>query len=416
MRRHLRCLGHGPGSLLLGDLLTSSLLPLVMLCSMLPSSSVSEVYSNLCRASLGLVLSSWLTYITDLGPESSTSPKSISLPHLGAAALTLFLFPSSTRTNTYTIYWAIICLRPLTMCLVSRFPQSFSFGEASLICQSGLLFSASLVLKLFSLEEISMEAVIIHFVNDLQWLVDHLFESSTTVIMLLLFWVFLVVLSVSVVVLYHKQGWPVNTKTRKLFHLAVVLVYVSGLLYCPILLYLSSIAALVLMVSIEALRVSQVIPPVSYFLTEALQPFLDSKDCGSLILTNIYLLVGVSWPLWVYPASLKIQPSPLVLYSGVISVGIADSAASVIGTTVGRLRWGAGSDKTVEGSLAAIISSLGFVWALSEIWLVTVTSWSAVTMAVLGMVITEALSKQVDNLTLPLVMYGLLTFAQYKQF
>ena len=227
MRSHLRCLGHSPGSLLLGDLITSSLLPLVMLSSMLPSSSVSMVYTNLCRASLGLGLSAWLTYITDLGPDSS-SERSISLPHLGAAALTLFLFPSSTRTNTYIIYWAIICLRPFTIWLVSKFPQSFSFGEATLICQSCILVSASLLLKLFSLEEITMKAVIIQLVNDLEWLVDHLLSSSTTVILLLLFWVFLVVLSVCVVALYHQQGWIVNTKTRKLFHLAVVLVYVSG--------------------------------------------------------------------------------------------------------------------------------------------------------------------------------------------
>ena len=182
------------------------------------------------------------------------------------------------------------------------------------------------------------------------------------------------------------------------------------------LLYISSIAALVLMLAVEAVRWSKVFPPASEILTESLQPFLDSKDSGSLILTNIYLLVGVSWPLWVYPAPLVVQPSPLVLYSGVISVGIADSAASVVGSTVGRVRWGANTGKTVEGSLAAVISSLVFVWALSGVWGVTVASWGAVTMAVMGMVVTEALSMQVDNLTLPLVMYGLLTFAQYKQF
>jgi len=415
MRRHLRSLGPGASFLLLGDLITSSLLPLVMLTSMLASSYVSLVYSNLCRAGLGLGLSAWLTYITDLASETN-SQRSLSLPHLGAAALTLFLFPSSTRTNTYTIYWAIICLRPLTMWLVFKFPQSFSFGEATLICQSVILFSASLVLRLLTFEELSMKTVIIQLAKDCQWLVNHLLSYRTAVLALLVFWMVMVCLSVAVVVLYHKKGWSVNTRTRKLFHLSVVLVYVSGLLYCPMLLYISSIAAFVLMLAVEAVRCSKVFPPASDILTQSLQPFLDSKDSGSLILTNIYLLVGVSWPLWVYPAPLAVQPAPLVLYSGVISVGIADSAASVVGSTVGRIKWSAGTDKTVEGSLAAVISSLGFVWVLSDVWGVTVVSWGAVTMAVLGMVVTEALSKQVDNLTLPLVMYGLLLFAQYKQF
>jgi len=299
--------------------------------------------------------------------------------------------------------------------LVTKFPQSFSFGEATLICQSCMLVSASLVLKLFSLDQITMKSIIIQLFQDLKWTVDTLLNSASTVLFLLVFWAFLVVLAVGVVALYNRQGWPVNTKTRKIFHLAVVLVYVSGLLYSPHLLYISSIAALVLMISIEALRWSEVFPPISSFLTEILQPFLDSKDGGSLILTNIYLLVGVSWPLWVYPGSLVIQPSPLVLYSGVISVGIADSAASIVGSTIGQVRWAGGSGKTVEGSLAAVVSSLMFVYVMSEVWLVTVSSWSAVITAVLGMVITEATSRQVDNLTLPLVMYGLLTFAQYKQ-
>jgi len=415
MKKHLRNLGHGASSLFLGDLVTSSLVPMAMLTSMLASSYVSLIYSNLCRASLGLLLSAWLTYITDLGSESN-SPRSISLPHLGAAALTLFLFPSSTRTITYTIYWAIICLRPLTMCLVFKFPESFSFGEATLICQSAILFSSSLVLRFLGFEEWSMKAVIIQLVKDSQWLMNYLLLSKTTVLLLLVFWTVLVSLSVAVVVLYHSKGWTVNTRTRKLFHLSVVLVYVSGLLCCPMLLYIASIAALVLMVMVEALRWSQIFPPASNFLTKSLTPFLDSKDCGSLILTNIYLLVGVSWPLWVYPGTLTLQPSPLVLYSGVISVGIADSAASVVGSTMGRVRWSSGSDKTVEGSLAAIASSLMFVWCLAEFCQVVVVSWVAVFLAVLGMVITEALSKQVDNLTLPLVMYGVLTFAQYKQF
>ena len=232
MRSYLRPLGHSPDSFLLGDLITCSLLPLALLTSILSFSSASLVYSNLCRAGLGLGLSAWLTYITDLASESTTPTRNLSIPHFGAAALTLFLFPSSTQYNTYTIYWAIICLRPLTLWLVSKFPQSFSFGEATLICQSCLLISASLVLKTLSLDHISVQSVIIQLFQELKWLVDTLLKSWTTILLLLLFWTFLVILAVGVVVLYNKQGWPVNTKTRKLFHLAVVLVYVSGMISC----------------------------------------------------------------------------------------------------------------------------------------------------------------------------------------
>ncbi len=41
-------------------------------------------------------------------------------------------------------------------------------------------------------------------------------------------WALLACLSVAVVALYQARGWSVNTRTRKIFHLAVVLVYLSG--------------------------------------------------------------------------------------------------------------------------------------------------------------------------------------------
>ena len=41
-------------------------------------------------------------------------------------------------------------------------------------------------------------------------------------------WALLSALSVGVVALYNSRGWPVNTRTRKIFHLAILLVYTSG--------------------------------------------------------------------------------------------------------------------------------------------------------------------------------------------
>lgn len=178
------------------------------------------------------------------------------------------------------------------------------------------------------------------------------------------------------------------------------------------LLYVSSVAALSLMSLIELLRWSELSHLVSSFLTNAFQPFLDQKDSGSLILTNIYLLVGVSWPLWISSNLVTDHPAPLSLYTGVISVGIADSAASIVGSTYGRRKW-MSSEKTLEGSLAATISSLAFIWMMSSCFGVVVDSWIAVVISVLGMVSVEAISSQVDNLTLPLVMFGLLNIAEY---
>ena len=58
----------------------------------------------------------------------------------------------------------------------------------------------------------------------------------------------------------------------------------------------------------------------------------------------------------------------------------------------------------MEGSLAALVSALASVLMLSQLGGVEVTSWLPVIAASVGVSLTEALSGQVDNLTLPLVM------------
>ena len=47
----------------------------------------------------------------------------------------------------------------------------------------------------------------------------------------------------------------------------------------------------------------------------------------------------------------------MALYSGVVSLGIGDTAAAVVGTLYGRHPW-PGMKKTKEGTAAAVISQL----------------------------------------------------------
>ena len=221
------------------------------------------------------------------------------------------------------------------------------------------------------------------------------------------------IMSVAVVGVYNSKGWKVSTSTRKIFHLAIVMVYWSGLQQCHLLLLMSSYAALALMLGLEILRVSQLFPVISRYLTSKLTPFLDSKDGGQLILTNVYLLVGMSLPLWLDPAPVAAGGSSrLQLYCGLIAVGVADTAAAVLGSAVGRIRWSAASGRTVEGSCAALVSSWLTVLLLSQLGGVVVTSWTAVMAAIAAVVVTEAFSCQVDNLTLPLVMVSVLNLAE----
>ena len=88
----------------------------------------------------------------------------------------------------------------------------------------------------------------------------------------------------------------------------------------------------------------------------------------------------------------------------------------MIGSAVGRLRWSPAGGKTVEGSCAALTSCLAAVALLHQLGGVTVSSWTAVVAAAAAVTLTEALSCQVDNLTLPLVMVSVLNIAEILNF
>ena len=86
--------------------------------------------------------------------------------------------------------------------------------------------------------------------------------------------------SLALVPLYHWKNWKVTTRTRKIFHVAVLAVYTSGLAFSPLLLALASVGAALALIGLEIIRVSKVVPNVSTILTNSLQPFLDSKEGG----------------------------------------------------------------------------------------------------------------------------------------
>jgi dolichol kinase len=151
---------------------------------------------------------------------------------------------------------------------------------------------------------------------------------------------------------------------------------------------------LAVQVLLEYIRAFQ-IGPLAIYLDQAYEIFVDEKDCGKLILTNIYLLAGASLPLWLTPD--LSQTNSLILLSGVISIGIGDSAASIVGSKYGQIKL-PGCSKTLEGTLASILSQTVFIYFCQNLSLGIILSVSLASFA-------EALTNQVDNIVLPLIMY-----------
>lgn len=205
-----------------------------------------------------------------------------------------------------------------------------------------------------------------------------------------------------------------TTAIRKIFHILIVMVYVPGLVFQCQFLYVASVVIFAVFIVLETARVIKLYP-VAEVLEMSVEAFIDEKDPGKLALTPIYLLVGCSLPLWIHNSPCDLTGSAsfelLPLISGVLSIGIGDTFASVVGSKFGRHKWPK-SKKSVEGTIVSIVAQGMFIIALNSSGVVPLNSRLAAVcgIAVISNSLVEALTDQVDNLILPLITYICLTF------
>lgn len=204
-----------------------------------------------------------------------------------------------------------------------------------------------------------------------------------------------------------------NTSIRKIFHILIVLVFVPGLIYQCTFLFVASGVALATFILLELVRIMKV-KPFAEILQQAVKSFADEKDAGLVAMTPIYLLVGCSLPIWLHPCPCDLTDTAgfdlLPLMAGVISVGLGDTAASVIGSKFGRIHW-PNSIKTIEGTIAAFVVQALILPLLIYLGLVQssaliIAKYTA-TIAINSLV--ETFTDQVDNLVLPLLTFILLS-------
>lgn len=249
-----------------------------------------------------------------------------------------------------------------------------------------------------------------------EWVPVWLWELLTLTqvrLFLLGWWFFLSLFAISITTWARSKNYIPTTVLRKVYHVVITLVFLPGVLLEPAFLALASTAATMVCLLLEVVRVEE-IPPLAGIITQAFSPFLDEKDDGPLVLSHLYLLAGVSSPLWLTPCPLEVATIGevwranlvLPLLAGVLAVGVGDTAASVGGTYFGRRRW-AGTKKTVEGSLCGIVAQLVVVGVLVGAGLVelSVAGWGRLVVSTAFVAVVEALTDQVDNIVLPLLLY-----------
>ncbi|KCV67700.1 hypothetical protein, variant [Fonticula alba] len=213
----------------------------------------------------------------------------------------------------------------------------------------------------------------------------------------------------------HFHGVPIHL-IRKYFHLVAVVMFVPCYLLDPSFLQLSFGIALALLLLVEIIRHFR-FPVLGPAVDQAFGVFLDARDCGPVVLSHLYLLIGCALPVWLSPAVLldsgalsdfASSRSVLAGLSGILALGVGDTAASAFGLSFGRHRW-PGSRKTIEGTLGGLLSTLLTV-ALSAVafGFVSFSSshWSLYSTALAFSALLEALTFQNDNLIVPLYLFS----------
>ena len=121
-----------------------------------------------------------------------------------------------------------------------------------------------------------------------------------------------------------------------------------------------------------------------------------------LQVSHFSLLVGMAAPVWLCTAADTQPNSPRLAaaFSGIVVLGIADSAASALGRRFGRHSV-LGTRKTIEGTVGGIVCN-SIAWCLLSAFLESKRTFNSFVYASVASCVLEAATTQLDNIFLPL--------------
>jgi len=377
------------GSPLFPSALTASLvLALPFLCSnsavstldfrLNPTIPLSVVFalSRVLRAPLAalacaVAMALWsLTALVTCAPASFTRGEFCLVSVLsGLPVHALWLVQGVPRFSALYVLFGVICL---TLSLVGRMP----------LCV--LIAAVPVVLTL----------------RDLRMVVG--FVLSTGRVMLLLYCAVVCVAFVLASVFWSGLGRLPLIVQRKFFHLMALLVLVPPVVVDCELLRLCICGAVFAFLVVGSARVVR-FPFVAGWIETYVAGFTDERDGGELILTHLFLLLGLGVPVLVCGAGVPGAAS--VRASGISVLAVGDACASVMGVRFGKHKW-PGSKKSVEGTVGAFLGTwlCMIVVELCHRLELTLVSCLALALPAFVGAIDEAFTLQIDNLTLPFVM------------
>ncbi|KAJ8470505.1 hypothetical protein OPV22_024848 [Ensete ventricosum] len=313
--------------------------------------------------------------------------------------LGLFLLPAFYKI----VLRGWFCLKNL------RKPEaSIANGGSHSAVESSIIFYASLSVMLTILIPIWMCVVQDFDVHPIKWVLTFVFTDPLKRLALCLYWICVICASVLRFYNISKHSKIERILLRKYYHLVAVLMFLPALLFQPTFLDLAFGAAFAVFLVLEMIRVWK-IWPLGNIVHQFMNAFTDHRDSEVLIVSHFSLLLGCALPKWM---SSGLNDRPLAPFAGILSLGIGDTMASVVGHKYGVLRWSKTGKKTIEGTAAGITSVLAacsiLLPLLASTGYVLSQHWLSLLMAVTVSGLLEAYTAQLDNAFIPLVFYSLL--------
>ncbi|XP_022752900.1 dolichol kinase EVAN-like isoform X3 [Durio zibethinus] len=217
-----------------------------------------------------------------------------------------------------------------------------------------LIFFTSLGFIMIAVAPSWMMIVLDFDVHPLLWIFLFVFSEPLKRLSLCIYWLGLIFASVLRFYNISKNSKIERILLRKYYHLLAVLMFLPALIYQPKFLDLAFGAALAVFLVLEIIRVWR-IWPLGKLVHQFMSAFTDHRDSDLLIVSHFSLLLGCALPIWM---SSGFNDRPLTPFAGILSLGIGDTMASMVGHKYGVLRWSKTGKKTIEGTAAGITSVL----------------------------------------------------------
>uniref|UniRef100_A0A0D9VC65 dolichol kinase n=1 Tax=Leersia perrieri TaxID=77586 RepID=A0A0D9VC65_9ORYZ len=245
-------------------------------------------------------------------------------------------------------------------------------------------------------------------VHPFVWVFNYIFTDSRARLVLCAYWIFVIYVSIRRFYSISKQSKTERILLRKYYHLVAVLIFSPAVIFQPDFLDLAFGAAFAVFLILEMIRVWEIYP-LGHIVHQFMNAFTDHRDSEILIVSHFSLLLGCALPKWM---SSGFNDRPLTPFAGILSLGIGDTMASMIGYKYGVLRWSKTGKKTIEGTAAGITSVLAacsiLLSLLASSGYILSQHWLSLLVAVTLSGLLEAYTAQLDNAFIPLVFYSLL--------